>query len=264
MTIDQDHTNLVLVSMYPQEDNLFAQLIPQSRLSFYGLHRDYCNIQDFFQYLKVIAWNGVLVLSDGIDQAYLLFVEGSIKLASSQQHNSQNYTRALEDWQKMYEKGAYLQGLSLNYDIAYILQSLAFEKTTEIPPSNFTGIALEHGGAAYYRSGQLIGALDLLTKEEGFFILQSAPQDLILVGSAGWAHHPYPLTLRGRDALSTITEVHTLFYSKYGSTGVQLLRSLSQSQTPADYARAENIPLHELERIIDDLIKNGYLRSMTG
>ncbi|MFD1730253.1 hypothetical protein ACFSC4_02665 [Deinococcus malanensis] len=82
---------------------------------------------------------------------------------------------------------------------------------------DFTGLHARPTGAIFYARGEIVATMAATLPYEGAFPAPLRPQTLILPRSlAGWAHHHYTLTLRGRDALNAITGVHQNFRAQHG------------------------------------------------
>ncbi|MFC6591052.1 hypothetical protein ACFP81_02720 [Deinococcus lacus] len=110
--------------------------------------------------------------------------------------------------------------------------------------------------------GEAVATLEATLPQPGAFTAAAHPPTLTLPRSlAGWAHLPYALTLRGKDALSPITSVHHEFRSQFGDRGgLALLQALAQGQSPADYALRAELALTELEPLLRQLRDQGYIR----
>ncbi len=87
------------------------------------------------------------------------------------------------------------------------------------------------------------------------------PQTLILPRSlAGWAHGQYGLTLRGKDALNAITNVHQTFRTQHGAQGLAFLKALSEKLSPAEYAMRSDVALHDLEPLLQEFLRTGVAK----
>lgn len=257
--------------MFPEshtDEALLARFLPFSAPQFLGICAAFVSLEGFLTYLAGIGWSGCLYLSSqetsSVRTGYFLLSEGKViqTFAAEKMGNA-----ALSDCQSIYKKGASLTGFAFSSEFVQILASLASPFATgRIAPEmahDFTGIALEEEGAVYAWRGQVLGVLSLEVPAgyRGHWSLREAEMLAVTVLD-GFGSMPRQLTLRGRDAINPITETYTSFYAKYGSAGVQLLKALRQGQTPAEYAHGDARALADLERVLADWVKNGYLREV--
>ncbi|MFC6659746.1 hypothetical protein [Deinococcus multiflagellatus] len=68
------------------------------------------------------------------------------------------------------------------------------------------------------------------------------------------------LTLRGKDALNAITNVHQAFRTRHGQPGLGFLRALAEGLTPAEFALRDDGALHELEALVQEFVAGGFVR----
>lgn len=255
-----------LEPMYPDSGPFLTRFLPRTTASYLGLRAPYAELHTFLKYLHDRQWNGYLYAALGEQHACVLLFEGrTVAAATNSAGNNvggQTGEQALAELLRLYEQGAELSGHALSSRLAHVLSGVGSRAWKFDLTDDFTGVHAGAGGAIFYASGEVIATMNVSLPQEGAFPAPLRPQTLILPRSlAGWAHHPYSPTLRGRDAVNAITEVHLAFRTKYGSGGLSLLRALIQNQTPAEYAMREDLTLHDLETLIKEFTAAGYLRA---
>lgn len=249
------------------DETLLARFLPLSSPQFLGICVDFVSLEGFLTYLAGLGWSGYLYISAHESSSafaktgYLLIAEGNVIQAFATEKIG---NAAFSECQSIYKKGS-LSGFAFSSEFVQVLASLSAPFTVgRLAPDiaqHFTGIALEEEGAVYAWRGQVLGVLPLEVPAGygGRWAFEEAEM-LKLMSLGGFGSLPRQLTLRGRDAMNPITETYTAFYAKYGSAGVQLLKALWQGQTPAEYARGDARALADLERVLIDWVKSGYVK----
>lgn len=248
-----------LSPMFPDETPFLARFLPQGVPTFQGLRAPFCELDSFLRYLHGLGWFGfVRVHAPERAGAYVLIFEGRTVTAAA---GALTGEQALGEMLRLYEEGGQLDAYELPQQYVHVLSGVGSRAWKFKLTEDFTGLHARATGAIFYAGGEPIATMPATLPYEGAFPAPLRPQTLILPRSlAGWAHYNYTLTLRGRDALSAITDVHQAFRQKHGTEGVQFLRALGSKLSAAEYAQREEVSLHELEQMLSDFVKSGYLR----
>ncbi len=247
-----------LLPMYPGNEPFLARFLPRSAPQYYGLNTEFCDLHAFLKYLHEHTWHGYLQAALGDQNAYVLLYEGRTVAAAAASATGE---LALGELLSFYEEGATLSAHPLSPTFAHVLSGVGSRAWKFNLTEDFTGLHARPTGAIFYDRGEIVATMPATLPYEGAFPAPLRPQTLILPRSlAGWAHHSYSLTLRGRDALNAITDIHLEFKHKHGPAGLGLLRAVSQNLSPAEYAMREDLALHEIEPLLDTFMKGGYLR----
>ncbi|MBB6100069.1 hypothetical protein HNR42_003534 [Deinobacterium chartae] len=248
----------VLQRMFPEAKAPLVRLLPTGEVSFRGLGASFCDLHAFLRHLHDTSWYGHLHAHLEEQQVHVLVYEGRAVAAASEQHHGE---MALGDLLNVFTAGASLDAYELRPEVAHALSGVS-QRVWKVPPNEgFTGVLTGPAGSSLLRDGVPFARLEA-TFEEGVFPAPLRPQTLILPKPlAGWAHQNYALTLRGRDALNPITAVHQVFKTEVGAFALEFIKHLGSGRTPADYALRHDQPLHDLEPVLNALIKGGYLRA---
>lgn len=247
-----------LLPMYPGNSPFLARFLPRSPASHLGLRTDFCDLHAFLKLLHEQTWHGYLNATLGEQSAFVLVYEGRTVAAAAANVTGE---QALGELLSLYEQGAILSAHPLSQTFAHVLSGVGSRAWKFNLTEDFTGLHARPTGAIFYAKGEIVATMAATLPYEGAFPAPLRPQTLILPRSlAGWAHHAYNLTLRGRDAINAITDIHLDFKSKYGQPGIGLLKAVAQNLTPAEYAMREDMALHEIEPLIQTFVKTGYLR----
>lgn len=246
--------------MYPGAASFLARFLPHSEPTFQGLHSAFCDLHAFLKYLHGLGWHGYLAATLGDQAAYVLVYEGRTVAAASVNASGE---QALGELLGLYQEGAALAAHPLPATHAHGLSGVGSRAWKFNLTPDFTGLHARPGGALLYARGEVVASIPATLPYEGAFPAPLRPQTLILPRSlAGWAHHAYGLTLRGRDAVNPITDIFLNFRTQYGAPGLELMRAAAQGLTPAEYAMRSDAALHDLEPLLQDLLKAGYLREV--
>lgn len=244
--------------MYASPAPFLARFLPQSAPTYQGLKAPYCDLHAFLKYLHEIAWHGYIHASLGDQSAYVLVFEGRTVAAAAASATGE---QALGEMLNLYEQGAGISAHPLSHTLAHVLSGVGSRAWKFNLTEDFTGLHARPSGAIFYARGEIVATMPATLPYEGAFPAPLRPQTLILPRSlAGWAHHTYSPTLRGRDAVNPITDIHLAFKAKYGPLGIGLMKAILQNLTPAEYAMREDLALHEIEPLLQDFSKTGYLR----
>ncbi|GAA5503051.1 hypothetical protein Dxin01_02800 [Deinococcus xinjiangensis] len=257
---DQELVDFIpeLQPMYSGNSPFLARFLPSSPPTHAGLNTEFCDLHAFLKYLHEQTWHGYLHAALGEQSAYVLLYEGRTVAAAAANATGE---QALGELLSLYEQGAILSAHPLSPTFAHVLSGVGSRAWKFNLTEDFTGLHARPTGAIFYARGEIVATMPATLPYEGAFPAPLRPQTLILPRSlAGWAHHAYSLTLRGRDALNAITDIHLEFKTKYGAAGIGLLKAISQHLTPAEYAMREDVALHEIEPLIQIFVKAGYLR----
>lgn len=247
-----------LVPMFPGAASFLARFLPYSPPTHAGLNQNFCDLHAFLKYLHEAAWYGYLHASLGDQTAYVLLFEGRTVTAAAASATGE---QALGELLSLYEQGAALSAHPLPAVLAHVLSGVGNRAWKFNLTEDFTGLHARPTGAIFYARGEIVATLPATLPYEGAFPAPLRPQTLILPRSlAGWAHHQYPLTLRGRDAMNAITGVYQQFRMQHGLAGIAFLRALGESLTPAEYAMRSDVALHDLEPLVQEFIKTGCVR----
>ncbi|ADV68188.1 hypothetical protein [Deinococcus maricopensis] len=247
-----------LQPMFPNAEPILARFLPRGTTAYAGLHGTFADLHAFLHHLHDRGWHGYLhATQDGTD-AFVLVYEGRTVTAATQTSSGE---AALGELLSFYEQGATLNAYALSEPFARILSGVGSRPGKFKLTPDFTGLHAGPNGATFYAGGLAIASMPTTLQYEGAFPAPQRPITLILPRSlAGWAHHHYALTLRGRDALNPITTVNQAFRAQYGAPGLTLLRALGEHLTPAEYAVRADATLHDLEEQVQALTKGGYVR----
>ncbi|WP_245557648.1 hypothetical protein [Deinococcus peraridilitoris] len=248
-----------LTPRFPKAAPFLARFLPRSKAAYWGLNASFCDLHAFLRHLHDTGWYGYLHAQLHEQDAHVLIFEGRAVAACSGQHTGE---LALGDLLNLFVAGAPLCAYSLEHDIAHALSGVGSRAWKFNLTEDFTGLHAGSDGASFYVGGQVVASMPVTMPYEGAFPAPLRPQTLILPKSlAGWAHHNYALTLRGRDALNPITPTHLHFRQQYGVGGTSLMKALSEGLTPAEYALRSDAALHEMEPLLSELVKNGFLKA---
>lgn len=235
-----------------------SRFLPDVPSSQTGILAGFCDLHDFLGYLHEQNWYGYLYAALGEQAAYVLVYEGRTVAAACLSSTGE---QALGELLHLYEQGARLSAYPLEPHLAHILSGVGSRAWKFNLTDDFTGLHAQPEEAAYYYQGRVVATMPVGLPYEGAFPAPLRPQTLVLPRSlAGWAHHSYTPTLRGRDALNAITPAHQAFKAKFGAGGLVLQAGLIEGLTPAEYALRHDTPLHELEPIVLELVQLGYLK----
>ncbi|MFC5847638.1 hypothetical protein [Deinococcus petrolearius] len=244
--------------MYPGAAPFLARFLPYSEPTYQGLHASFCDLHAFLKYLHGLGWHGYLFAGLGDQAAYVLVYEGRTVAAAAVNASGE---QALGELLGLYQEGAALSAHPLPATYAHVLSGVGSRAWKFNLTPDFTGLHARPGGALLYARGEVVATFPAALPYEGAFPAPLRPQTLILPRSlAGWAHHTYSLTLRGRDAVNPITDIFLNFRAQYGAPGLDLMRAAAQGLTPAEYAMRSDVALHDLEPLLQECLKAGYLR----
>ncbi|GAA5531649.1 hypothetical protein [Deinococcus aluminii] len=247
-----------LVPMFPGASPFLARFLPQSPPTHAGLKIQFCDLHAFLKYLHEGAWFGYLYATLGDLSAYVLLFEGRTVTAGAANATGE---QALGELLNLYEQGASLSAHPLPPTYAHVLSGVGSRAWKFNLTEDFTGLHARPSGAIFYVRGEIIATMPATLPYEGAFPAPLRPQTLILPSSlAGWAHRNYALMLRGRDALNPILDVHRSFRAQYGAVGLALLRALHERLSPAEYAMRSDLALHDLEPLVQEFLRTGYIR----
>lgn len=247
-----------LTPMFPAAGPFLGRFLPQAPAVHAGLNAQFCDLHALLKYLHLSAWHGYLHAVLGDQDAYVVLFEGRTVTAASAGATGE---QALGDLLGLYEQGASLSAYPIAPIHAHVLSGVGSRAWKFNLTEDFTGLHARPTGAIFYSRGQIVATMRATLPYEGAFPAPLRPQTLILPRSlAGWAHHPYDLTLRGRDAVNPITDVYLGFRSRYGATGIAFMRALREGLSPAEYAMRGDVALHDLEPLVQEFVKTGYVR----
>lgn len=236
-----------------------ARFLPDVPSSQTGIQAGFCNLHDFLSFLHEQGWHGYLYAALGEQAAYVLVYEGRKVAAACLSSTGE---QALGELLHLYEQGACLSAYPLSAQLAHILSGVGSRAWKFDLTADFTGLHAQPDEATYYYQGRAVATMPVGLPYEGAFPAPLRPQTLVLPRSlAGWAHHSYVPTLRGRDALNAITPAHQAFKAKFGAGGLSLQAALIEGLTPAEYALRHDSPLHDLEPVVQELVQLGYLKN---
>lgn len=247
-----------LSPMFAGAAPFLARFLPHSPPAHAGLNQNFCDLHAFLKYLHEHSWYGYLHALLGDQSAYVLLFEGRTVTAAAASATGE---QALGELLNLYEQGASLSAHPLSPNYAHVLSGIGSRAWKFNLTEDFTGLHARPTGAIFYVRGEIVATMPATLPYEGAFPAPLRPQTLILPRSlAGWAHHHYALTLRGKDALNAITGVHQHFRLQHGQGGLYFLRSLGENLTPAEYAMRSDVALHDLEPMIQDFLKTGCIK----
>ena len=247
-----------LQPMFPGVSPFLARFLPLSAPLQLGLSSRFCDLHAFLKYLHELSWYGYLHVSMGDLSTYALVYEGRVVAAAAVNATGE---QALGELLSLYEQGATMATYPLPPTYAHVLSGVGSRAWKFDLTEDFTGLYVHPDGALFYSRGEVVAAMPAGLPYEGAFPAPLRPQTLILPRSfAGWAHRIYIPTLRGRDANNPITSVYHGFREQYGAAGAQLIRALGEGQTPAEYAVRADVALHDLEPLLQELTRGGYLK----
>ncbi|WP_231881577.1 hypothetical protein [Deinococcus puniceus] len=247
-----------LVPMFPGAGPFLARFLPYSPPTHAGLNQNFCDLHAFLKYLHEAAWYGYLHASLGDQAAYVLLFEGRTVTAAAASATGE---QALGELLNLYEQGAALSAHPLPAVLAHVLSGIGNRAWKFNLTEDFTGLHARPTGAIFYARGEIVATLPATLPYEGAFPAPLRPQTLILPRSlAGWAHHQYTLTLRGKDSMNAITGMYQQFRTQHGLAGIAFLRALGERLTPAEYAMRSDVALHDLEPLVQEFIKTGCVR----
>ncbi|GGL76608.1 hypothetical protein GCM10010840_13360 [Deinococcus aerolatus] len=249
-----------LTPMFPGASPFLARFLPHSPPTYAGLNESFCDLHALLKYLHEHSWYGYLYAVLGDQTAYVLLFEGRTVTAAAASATGE---QALGELLNLYEQGASLSAHPLSPAYAHVLSGIGSRAWKFNLTEDFTGLHARPTGAIFYSRGEIVATLPATLPYEGAFPAPLRPQTLILPRSlAGWAHHHYNLTLRGRDGMNAITDVYQVFRSEHGAPGIAFLRALGEKLTPAEYAMRSDAALHDLEPMVHSFLKTGYIREV--
>lgn len=244
--------------MFPNAAPFLARFLPQSDPTHAGLNHQFCDLHAFLKVLHDQGWSGYLHTALGEQCAFVLLFEGRAVTAAAGNVTGE---QALGELLSQYEQGASLNAHPLPAQVAHVLSGIGSRAWKFNLTEDFTGLHARPGGAIFYVKGEITATMPATLPYEGAFPAPLRPQTLILPRSlAGWAHHHYGLTLRGRDALNAITDIHQMFRAKHGPPGLTFMRALGEDLSPAEYAMRTDVALHDLEPMVQDFLSGGLIR----
>ena len=244
--------------MFDSATPFLARFLPAVTPSHVGIQTGFCNLHDFLRFLHDQDWYGFLHAGLGEQAAYVLVFEGRTVAAAGLSSTGE---QALGELLHLYDQGAPLSAYPLGKTLAHILSGVGSRAWKFNLTDDFTGLHARPGEAVFYDGGQIVATMPAGLPYEGAFPAPLRPQTLILPRSlAGWAHHGYVVTLRGRDAVNAITTGHQTFRARYGASGLSFQKALVDGLTPAEYALRHDVALHDLEAQLKELIAAGYLK----
>ena len=247
-----------LTPMFPDAAPFLARFLPAVTPSHTGIQSGFCNLHDFLRFLHDQDWYGFLHAGLGEQAAYVLVYEGRTVAAAGLSSTGE---QALGELLHLYDQGAALAAYPVSQQLTHILSGVGSRAWKFNLTDDFTGLHARPGEAVFYDQGQVIATLPAGLSYEGAFPAPLRPQTLILPRSlAGWAHHGYVVTLRGRDAVNAITTTHQQFRARYGAPGLAFQKALVDGLTPAEYALRHDVALHDLEALLSELIGTGFLK----
>ncbi|WP_309572284.1 hypothetical protein [Deinococcus sp.] len=247
-----------LSPMFQGAAPFLARFLPHSVPTHAGLNQNFCDLHAFLKYLHEHSWYGYLHAMLGDQSAYVLLYEGRTVTAAAASATGE---QALGELLNLYEQGASLSAHPLPGNYAHVLSGIGSRAWKFNLTEDFTGLHARPTGAIFYVRGEIVATMPATLPYEGAFPAPLRPQTLILPRSlAGWAHHHYALTLRGKDALNAITDVHQVFRIQHGPGGLTFLKALGDKNTPAEYAMRSDVALHDLEPMIQDFLKTGCIK----
>ncbi|WP_081908942.1 hypothetical protein [Deinococcus sp. YIM 77859] len=255
-----EETELIpeLAPMFPGAGPFLARFLPHSPPTHTGLNVHFCDLHAFLKHLHERSWYGYLHARLDDEHAVVLIFEGRAVTAAAASTTGE---QALGELLNLYEQGASLSAHPLPRAHAHVLSGVGSRAWKFNLTEDFTGLYARPSGAIFYALGKIIATMPASLPYEGAFPAPLRPQTLILPSSlAGWAHRPYRLMLRGRDALNPILDVHRAFRTQYGEAGLALLRALHEKLTPAEYAMRSDLALHDLEPLVQEYLRTGYIR----
>jgi hypothetical protein len=251
-----------LAPMFPGAASFLARFLPHSPPTHTGLSVQFCDLHAFLRHLHEQVWFGYLHVQLGDQSAAVLLFEGRAVTAASASATGE---QALGELLGLYEEGAVLSAHPLPPACAHALSGVGSRAWKFNLTEDFTGLHARPTGAIFYDRGEIVATMHAALPYEGAFPAPLRPQTLILPRSlAGWAHQPYALTLRGRDALNAITDIHRGFRLQYGAVGLGFLRALWEQLTPAEHAMRGDLALHDLEPLLGEFLKTGLVRANGG
>ncbi|GGK87494.1 hypothetical protein [Deinococcus radiotolerans] len=247
-----------LQPMFPNAAPFLARFLPEAAPTHAGLSHQFCDLHGFLKFLHEQSWYGYLHAVLGEQQAFVLLFEGRTVTAAAASVTGE---QALGELLSLYEQGAQLSAHPLPAQLAHVLSGIGSRAWKFNLTEDFTGLHARPGGAIFYVKGEITATMPATLPYEGAFPAPLRPQTLILPRSlAGWAHHHYALTLRGRDALNAITGMHQSFRARHGQAGLTFMRALGEDLSPAEYAIRTDVALHDLEPLIQDFLAGGLIR----
>ncbi|GAA5512083.1 hypothetical protein Dcar01_00797 [Deinococcus carri] len=247
-----------LAPMFPGAAPFLARFLPHSPPTHTGLNVQFCDLHTFLRYLHEQAWFGYLHVLLADQHAVVLVFEGRAVTAAALNTTGE---QALGELLNLYEQGGVLSAHPLPPTYAHVLSGVGSRAWKFNLTEDFTGLHACPTGAIFYAGGEVVATMPAALPYEGAFPAPLRPQTLILPRSlAGWAHQQYTLTLRGRDALNAITDIHRSFRLQHGTGGLGFLRALWEKLTPAEYAMRGDLALHDLEPLLREFLKTGLVR----
>jgi len=247
-----------LSPMFPGAAPFLTRFLPQSLPVHAGLGVAFCDLHAFLKYLHGAAWSGYLHARLGEESADVLLFEGRAVTAATLNATGE---QAFGELIHLYEGGAPLAAHPLPPTCAHVLSGVGSRAWKFNLTDTFTGLHAGPAGAVLYARGDVIATMPVTLPYEGAFPAPLRPQTLVLPSSlAGWAHRPYTLMLRGRDALNPILDSHQAFRVRFGPGGLALLRAVQNGHNPAEYAAQGDLALHDLEPVLQDMLRAGYIR----
>lgn len=216
-------------------------------------------------------FSGLLRLHASTESGVIFFERGRLGAAA---HSSERPAPRVRDGESALR--AILQGctggaeLSLKRVPPLLMRSLlglalslrVHTQQSEMTP--FDGLELSEQGYTYYQADTpyLRVAAELYGDSGRFTPCEACPDLPLPDEPLGWERNRYRLTLRGRDALNPMTDLHMHYRTALGGSAQPLLRLLAAGKSGEEVAQALGLELGELRPWLERLEGEGLVRAV--
>lgn len=248
---------LTLTPHFPGAEGALGRMLPRGAAVHLGVQSGFAELPAYFRWLFEEGFSGHLHLG-GEGSWHVLMLEGRPVNAAAPGASGE---LALAEFCARYAAGEALAAYRLPRELAHALSGVGERPLRVTPGGDFSGVHSAPHGTTFYRGGQAVARVPQgLAVAGGFPALARPPALRLPREGAAWAHRPYRLTLRGRDALSPIMPAHDAFRQRHGGAGLAFLRALHQGVPPAEHAQLHGLALGELEATVAAMVSGGYLQ----
>lgn len=256
--------NSAVASAYPTARLTLARFTPRGLRRASGLRAAFTDLPRLADHLAKEGFNGYASLLDDDGHAVALAVlfEGRIVNAASEGSGPTWGAAALAELQRRYQAGLTLDLHELEAAAAHALSGVNDRIWKAQPGETFSGVrATGDGDIQLVSGGMVVTRVAAGFPDTGTFPAPLRPQPLSLPRPVGtWASGRYALTLRGRDAVNPITDVHQRVRTTHGRAGIDLLVQLGRGLTPQEAADLANREVADAEKQVEAFLQEGLIR----
>jgi len=224
------------------------------------------DLRHLLMQLREEAFNGCLTLETNLGQGLVLFYDGKVGAAFSEEDSEiRDAVDALRVLRRIYvqEPSAKLFLRSLSPFFVSCLFGIALDQSVETG-AGFTGLESSEEGYIFFEEGQAIMRVqaELRGKSGRYEQLDHPPEISLPDEPPGWEQQRYGLTLRGKDALNPMTELSLEFRDLFGIIGKRVLENLRQGASLDSVAQHVNLELGDFKTYLDKLEQEGLIQRL--